>query len=142
MGIEEIEFVVLLDDVELRGIDKRTEMNRGGIDRGGDVFEMKREQAGGEVDLADVANEGDIGVVDGDGEIDLIFFRGDGGLLARGVFFLRLRDLRLARDFRRAAERRETATANPARIVLCLESGCMGCLLVAETTPRWLERSR
>ena len=73
------------------GSSERTEMNRGGIDGGGDVFEMQREQAGGEVDLADVANEGDVGVVDGDGEIDLVFFCGDGGLLARGVFFLRLR---------------------------------------------------
>ena len=40
------------------------------------------------MDLADVANEGDVRVVDGDGEIDLVFFCGNGGLLARGVFFL------------------------------------------------------
>ena len=67
LGIEEIEFVVLFDDIELRGIDERAEMNCGRIDGSGDVFEMKWEQAGGEVDLADVANESDIGVVDGDG---------------------------------------------------------------------------
>src|ERR1700722_8092441 len=65
-------------------------MNCGGIDRGGDVFEMQREQAGRKVDLANVTHEGDVGVVDGDGEIDLVFFGGNGGLLARGVFFLRL----------------------------------------------------
>src|ERR1700757_3932848 len=82
-------------------------MNRGGIDGCGDVFEMKREQAEGEVNLADVANEGDVGVVDGDGEIDLVFFCGNGGLLARGVFFLRLGTygLRESSDERQKSEK-------------------------------------
>ena len=96
LRIEQIVFVILLDDVELRGVDERAEMNRGGIDGSGDVFEMQREQAGGEVDLADVAHERDIGVVDGDGEIDLVFFRGNGGLLGARRLLFALADLRPA----------------------------------------------
>jgi hypothetical protein len=91
LRIEEIVLVVLLDDVELRGIDERAEMNCGGVDRGRDVFEVQRERAGGEMNLADVADQGDIRVVDRDGEIDLVSFGGHRGLLARGVIFFRLR---------------------------------------------------
>src|ERR1700740_2936204 len=62
-------------------------MHRGGIDRSSDIFEMQGEGARGEVDLPHVANEGDVRVINRDGEIDLVFFCGDSGLLARGVFF-------------------------------------------------------
>src|ERR1700720_688177 len=112
-------------------------MNRGGIDGRGDVFEMKREQARGEVDLADVANESDVGVVDGDGEIDLVFFCGNGGLLARGVFFLRLRTcgLRKSSDERQKSEKHKgDAGAN-----VFVGKRVHGCLLVAKLL-HWLER--
>src|SRR5580693_2613772 len=61
-----------------------------GIDRRGDVHEFQAEGAGGKGELADVANQGDIGVVDGDGEVGLIVEAGGliGARGARGVFFL------------------------------------------------------
>jgi hypothetical protein len=58
------------------------------------------------MDLADVADEGDIGVVDGDGEIDLVFFRGCGGLFAGGFVFFRLCGLHIS-DFPAEGENRE-----------------------------------
>jgi hypothetical protein len=48
---------------------------------------MQGEGARGQVDLPHVANEGDIRVINCDGEIDLVFFGRRGGLFARGVFF-------------------------------------------------------
>ena len=65
-------------------------MDRGGIDSGGDVHEFEAERAAGKREIADVAHESDVGIVDRDVEIGLIVEAG--GLVgaggARGFFFL------------------------------------------------------
>jgi hypothetical protein len=65
-------------------------MNGRGIDGGSDVHELEAESSAGESELADVADERDVGIVDGDVEIGLIVQAG--GLVATDasrVFFLR-----------------------------------------------------
>ena len=57
-----------------------------GIDRRGDVLEPQREDARLQVNLADVAHQREIRVVDRDGKIGLILFRGRGGLGLRLLF--------------------------------------------------------
>jgi hypothetical protein len=47
-------------------------MHGGRIYRGGDVFEFQVEDSAGEVDLADVADQRDVGVVYGDIQIGLV----------------------------------------------------------------------
>ena len=90
-GLEEIVFVILLEDAELIGIGERAEVNGGGIDGGGDVHEFEAEGPVGESEIADVADESDVGIVDGDVQIGLV--AETGGLIGRGgarrFFFLR-----------------------------------------------------
>src|SRR5207249_3590906 len=88
-GLEEIVFVILLDDAKLFGIGERTEMHGGGIHGGGDVHEFQTKRAGGKREVADVADERDVGIVDRDVEVGLIVQ--SGGLINRmaGLFFLR-----------------------------------------------------
>ena len=81
-GIEEIVFVILFEDVEFGGVGERAEVDGGGIDGGGDVFEFEAEVAGGESEISNVADEGDVGVVDGDVEVGLVGEGGGGGLFA------------------------------------------------------------
>src|SRR5580700_4154185 len=66
-------------------------MDRGGIYRGGDVHEFETEDAAGQSEIADVAHEGDVGIVDGDVEIGLIVEAGGliGAGATEGLFFLR-----------------------------------------------------
>ena len=59
-------------------------MDRGRIDRRGNVHESQIEAAARKLDVADVAHEGNVGIVDGHAEIDLVVERrrvlaGDGG---------------------------------------------------------------
>ena len=89
-GVEQIVFVILFEDAELRGIGERAEMDGGGIDGGGDVFEFEAEVAGGESEISHVTDEGDVGVVDGDVQVGLVGKSGGGGcgggvVLAAGV---------------------------------------------------------
>ena len=91
---EEVVFVILFDDAELVGVGQRAEMDGGGIDGGGDVHEFETESAIGEIEIADVANQSDVGIVDGDVEIGLVVEAG--GLIVGGgagrFFFLRGED--------------------------------------------------
>ena len=88
MRDEEIVFVILFEDVEFGGIGERAEVNGGGVYGGGDVFEFKAEVAGGEREIADVADESDVGIVDGDVEIGLVGERGGGGAFCIGGIVL------------------------------------------------------
>src|SRR4029077_18366700 len=88
-GLEEIVFVILFDDAEFLRVVERTEMNGGGIDSGGDVHKFEAERATGQRKITNVADEGDIGIVNGDVQVSLIAEAG--GLIggdARGIFFL------------------------------------------------------
>src|SRR5579859_40093 len=89
-GFEQVVFVVLLDDAEFVRLAEGAEMDGCGIDGGGDVHELQPERAGGKQKLANVADQSDIGVVNGNGEIGLIVEAGGlagGGL--PGVLFWR-----------------------------------------------------
>jgi hypothetical protein len=81
--VEQIVFVILLDDVELRWIGERTEVDSDGIDGRGDAFEAQGERAGAELDLANVAHEGGVGVVDGEREVGAVFV--SGGRIGSGL---------------------------------------------------------
>ncbi len=89
-GFEEIVFVILFDDTELIGFGERAEMDRCRIYRGGNIHKLKAECAAGQREIAHVADESDVGIVDGDVEIGLIAeARGlIGGRGVRGFFLL------------------------------------------------------
>ena len=70
--LEQIVFIVLFDDAELIRLVQRAEMNRRGIHRGGDIHEFQAEGAARKREIADVANQGNIGVVDGQVQVGLI----------------------------------------------------------------------
>src|SRR5262249_52000492 len=78
LRVEQIVFVVLFDDADFGGIDERTEVHGGRIDGRGDVFKVERKCAGRQAELAHIADEGNVGVVNGDSQIDLVFFGGGG----------------------------------------------------------------
>src|SRR5713226_4149653 len=71
-GLEEVVFVVLLDDAEFLWVGEGAEMHGGRIYGGGDIHQFEAKGATGKRELADVAHEGNIGVVDGDVEIGLV----------------------------------------------------------------------
>ncbi len=79
-GLEEIVFVILLDDAKLFRIVQRAEMNGSRIYRGGDVHEFQAKRAVGKRELANIAHQGDVGVIDGDVQFGLIVQAG--GLVA------------------------------------------------------------
>ena len=83
-GLEEIVFVVLFEHAHARGLAERAEMHGRRIDRRGDVHEAQVEGAPRQLESAHVADEGNIGVVDGDIEIDLIV-EGRRALRRRGL---------------------------------------------------------
>src|SRR5271169_1598126 len=116
--LEEVVFVVLLDDAELIGIGERTEMDRCRVHGSGDVHELEAERAARHSDIANVAHESDVGIVDGDVEIDLIVEAS--GLIrtggAWGFFILRGKDLlSAARGIkeRGSSHHRDCAGKNP-----------------------------
>src|SRR5258708_10053521 len=57
-------------------------MDSGGVDGGGDIHEFEAKRACGKREIADITNESNIGVVDGDVQIGLIAEAG--GLVAGG----------------------------------------------------------
>ena len=65
-------------------------MNRCGIHRGGNIHELQAKRAAGKREIADIANERDVGIVDGHVQVGLIVEAG--GLIARvwarGFLFL------------------------------------------------------
>ena len=69
---EEIVFVILFEDAEFFWLIQGTEMDGRGIDGGGDIHEFEAESAVGKREIADVANESNIGIVDGDVQLGLI----------------------------------------------------------------------
>ena len=92
-GLEQIVFVVLLDDAELVRVGERAEMHGSRIDGGGDVHELQAKRAGGKHEIADVANQRNVGVVNRDVQLGLIIQ--PGGLIGdrAGRFsFLELRN--------------------------------------------------
>ena len=76
LRVEQVVFVVLLDHAELRGIGERAEVHGRGIDGRGDVLEPQRENSRLEMNLANVADQREIRVIDRDGKVGLILFRG------------------------------------------------------------------
>ena len=72
----------------MAGVGERAEVDGGGIDGGGDVFELEAEIAGGKSEISYVADEGDVGVVDGDVEIGLVGEGGGGGVFCVGGIVL------------------------------------------------------
>ena len=75
LGLEQIVFVVLFDDAERGRLGERAEVHGGGIDRGRDVHELQVELARGNFEVAHVAHERDIRVVDGQRQLRLIVER-------------------------------------------------------------------
>ena len=63
-------------------------MHGGGVDGGRNVFEVEWEGTGAEMNLADVANESEAGVIDRDGKIGLILLRGGEDLLFGGHYYI------------------------------------------------------
>src|SRR5713101_6796620 len=89
--LKKVVFVILFDDAELFGIVQGAKMDSGGVDGRGDIHEFESEGACGKREIADITNESNIGVVDGNVQIGLIVEAG--GLVAGGgtrrVLFLR-----------------------------------------------------
>ena len=69
---EQIVLVVLFEHAERRGLGQRAEVHRGRIDGGGDVHELQIEAAGRDPQISDVADQRDVGVVDGHREVGLV----------------------------------------------------------------------
>src|SRR5205807_3348748 len=98
--LEQIVFIVLFDDAELIRLIQRTEMNRRGIHRGGDIHEFQAERTAGKREVADVANQGNVRVIDRHVEVGLIVEAG--GLISGGTCsFLFLRSVNLVAARRR-----------------------------------------
>ena len=76
LGLEQVVLVVLLEDADARRLGQRSEVHGRRIHGGGDVHEMQIGRAARDLEIADVANERDVGVVDGDGQLRLIVERG------------------------------------------------------------------
>jgi hypothetical protein len=64
---QQVVLVVLLEHAHARRLGQRTKMDGRRVDRRGDVHEPQIEAAARQSELADVAHQRDIGVVDGDG---------------------------------------------------------------------------
>ncbi len=113
-GLEQIVFVVLLDDAELFRIGERAEMDGRGIDGRGDVHELQTKSAVGKQEIADVADQSDVGIVDRDVEIGLIVQAG--GLIggASAASFLLLRHVSSVRKGH-GVKRRRTCRENGGR---------------------------
>ncbi len=76
VGVEQVVFVVLFEHREAQRFRERANVNCRRVHRGGDVHEAEIDGSARQIDLPDVAHQGDIGVVDGDGQIDLVVQRG------------------------------------------------------------------
>ena len=83
VGLEQIVFVILLEHADARRLRQRSEVDGGGVDGGRDVHEPQIEASARKLQVADVADERDVGVVDGEREIDLVVERR--GVLAGGL---------------------------------------------------------
>ena len=76
VGLEQVVLVVLLEHVETRRLGQRSEVHRRRVDRGRDVHEPQVERAARQLDVADVAHEREVRVVDGECELGLVVERG------------------------------------------------------------------
>ena len=72
VGLEQVVLVVLLEHARARRLGERSEMNGRRIHGRRDVHEAQVADAARKLQFADVAHERDVGVVDGDGQLDLI----------------------------------------------------------------------
>ena len=75
VGLEQVVLVVLLEHVHARRLGERPEVHRRRIHRRRDVHEPQVEAAARQLQIADVAHERDVGVVHGDGQLDLVVER-------------------------------------------------------------------
>src|SRR5439155_7637337 len=84
LGLEQVVLVVLLEDPHARRRTQRPEMDGRWIHRGGDVHVMQVGYSTSELEVANVPNERDVRVVNGEGQLYLI-------CVCRRVEILRLR---------------------------------------------------
>jgi hypothetical protein len=76
LRFEQVVLVILLEDADARWLGQRAEVNGRGIDGGRNVHEAQIEAAARQLQLAHVPHQGDVGVVNRDGQIDLVVERG------------------------------------------------------------------
>ena len=110
VGLEQVVLVVLFEHAHARRLAERPEVHRRRIDGRGDVHEVQIGGAAGNLQVADVAHERDVGVVDGDGEFRLVVERG-----RRGRILCRARARRLAEAAVCADRVRESTCRRPTR---------------------------
>ena len=72
VGLEQVVLVVLLEHADGRRLGQRAKVNGRRIDRGGDIHESQIRRAARQPQPAHVTNQRDVGVIDGDGELDLV----------------------------------------------------------------------
>ena len=94
--LEQVVLVVLLEHVHARRLAQRAEVHGCWIDGRGNVHEMQVGGSPSDLQIADVTNERDVGVVDGDGQFDLIVERRG----RRGILCLCGGPLRAGRGWR------------------------------------------
>jgi hypothetical protein len=76
LRFEQVVLVILLEDADARWLGQRAEVNGRRIHGGRDVHEAQIEAAARQLQLAHVAHQRDVGVVNRDGQVDLIVERG------------------------------------------------------------------
>ena len=102
---KQVVFVVLLDNADLVGLVQRAEMDGCGIHGRSNVHELQAQRSGGQRELAHIAHQRDIRVIDRHRQIGLIVQRGR-GVFARNMW----------RATRAAFRRRECVVAADRRI--------------------------
>ena len=99
LGLEQIVLIVLFEHGDARRLGDRPEVDGRRVHRRRDIHEAEVEAAAGELHVAHIAHESDVGVVDRHREIDLVVERG------------RVLRFRSGRGDRRSGIARETAPA-------------------------------
>ncbi len=72
VGLEQVVLVVLLQHVDARGLGQRSEMHGRRIDGRGNVHELEVEISGRQRQTPHITDERDVGVIDGERQLDLI----------------------------------------------------------------------
>ncbi len=75
LGLEKVVLVVLFDDADARRFGQRSKVHGRRIHRGRDVHEMQIRRPACDLQIANVSNERDVRVVDGDGQLRLVIER-------------------------------------------------------------------